>query len=180
MRSKQFQSCSFATTAGWRWGTECECDHSTGKLSTSTRQEQICVSQNEKGAICGERSCYREGREAAERRKAQVYVQLEGSREQGGCSPLWESSSEHCAKSRLERGWKGCAQRKEAAARRGTARCQHRKWRVGAVCKGKSLRSMASAQPHSAGQEAVLRDYNTKKYWQTPKQTWKLPGRNKA
>lgn len=57
---------------------ECECDHSTGKLSTGTRQEQICVSQNEKKAICGEKLCGVEGREAAERRRAQVHVQLEG------------------------------------------------------------------------------------------------------
>lgn len=67
---------------------ECECSHSTGKLSTGTRQEQICVSQNEKRAICGEKSCCTEGREAAERRRAQVHVQLEGKREQGGCSPV--------------------------------------------------------------------------------------------
>lgn len=151
-------------------GRECECGLSAGKLSTSTRQEQICVSQNENRAICGERSCCTEGREAAERRRAQVHVQLEYEREQDGCSALRESSNEHCAKSRLERGWKGCAQRKEAAARRCTARCQHRKWRVSPVCKGKDPRSMTSAWPHSAGQEAVLRGYNSKTYQQTPKQ----------
>lgn len=78
MWSKQFQSCSFVTTAGWRWGMNCECGHSTGKLSTGTRQEQICVSQNEKRAIFEEKSCCTEGREAAERRRAQVHMQLEG------------------------------------------------------------------------------------------------------
>lgn len=44
----------------------------------------------------------------------------------------------------------------------------------------KSLRSMASAQPHSVGQEAVLRGYNSKKDEQTPKQRWKLLGRKKS
>lgn len=48
---------------------------------------------------------------------------------------LWESSSKHYAKSRLERGWKGWAQRTEAAARRCTARCQQRKWKVSAAQK---------------------------------------------
>lgn len=58
---------------------------------------------------------------------------------------------------------------KKAAARRCTARCQQRKWRVSAVHKSKSLRSMASAQPHSWAR-ICLRGYNSKKNQQTPKQ----------
>lgn len=107
---------------------EFECGHSIGKLSTGTRQEHICVSQNEERSLCAK------GRDAAERR-GQVHVQLQDRREDGGCSPLWESSSKHYAKSRLERGWKGWAQRTEAAARRCTARCQQRKSRVSAAQK---------------------------------------------
>lgn len=51
-----------------------ECGHSTGKLSTGTRQEHICVSQNEERSLCAK------GRDAAERR-GQVHVQLQDRRE---------------------------------------------------------------------------------------------------
>lgn len=67
---------------------------------------------------------------------------------------------EKAAASTMQRaGWrqdgKAVLREKKSAARRSTARCQQKKWRVNAVNKGKSLRSMASAQPHSIFSEQL-------------------------
>lgn len=118
-----------------------------------------------------------EGREGAEGRRAQVHVQLEG-RGSRMAALLYEKA----AASTMQRAsWRedGKAVPRKKKLQPGGGQQEVSKGNGGsALCK--SLRSMASAQPHSVGQEAVLRGYNSKKYEQTPKQRWKLLGRKKS
>lgn len=111
--------------------------------------------------------------------------QREGDRSMCSCTTGGKTVAallyERAAASTMQRaGWRedGKAEPKEQKLQPGGAQQDVSKGNGGSV-QHKILRSMASAQPQSAGQEAVLRGYNRKNYQQTPKQRWKLPGRKK-